>query len=80
LNCQLDDAQCVVVVLLLQLFERPMLEAQRELGVGLTRFKEVCREFGITRWPERSAAAAAAAVYSKTVGSILIRAARQPIL
>eukprot|EP00775_Hariotina_reticulata_P011597 gene11597-11741_t len=52
-NKQRKDSETVTYDKLARLFERPLGDAQQELGVGLTRFKELCREFGISRWPER---------------------------
>ncbi|CAN1126828.1 Protein RKD3 [Linum perenne] len=31
----------------------PITEAAKELNVGLTRLKKMCRELGIKRWPHR---------------------------
>lgn len=34
-------------------FDLPIVEASRNLNVGLTVLKKKCREFGIPRWPHR---------------------------
>lgn len=34
-------------------FDLPIVEASRNLKVGLTVLKKKCREFGIPRWPHR---------------------------
>lgn len=34
-------------------FDLPIVEASRNLNVGLTVLKRKCREFGIPRWPHR---------------------------
>lgn len=34
-------------------FDLPMVEASRNLNVGITVLKRKCREFGIPRWPHR---------------------------
>lgn len=34
-------------------FDLPIVEASRNLKVGLTVLKRKCREFGIPRWPHR---------------------------
>ena len=36
-----------------QYFSMPIIQAARELKVGLTVLKKKCREFGIPRWPHR---------------------------
>ncbi|QCD91203.1 protein RKD5 [Vigna unguiculata] len=38
---------------LVQYFGMPIVEASRNLNVGLTVLKRKCREFGIPRWPHR---------------------------
>ncbi|KAK3224356.1 hypothetical protein Dsin_011381 [Dipteronia sinensis] len=38
---------------LVKYFDLPILEASRNLKVGLTVLKKKCREFGIPRWPHR---------------------------
>ena len=34
-------------------FDLPIVEASKNLKVGLTVLKKKCREFGIPRWPHR---------------------------
>lgn len=34
-------------------FDLPIIEASKNLKVGLTVLKRKCREFGISRWPHR---------------------------
>lgn len=34
-------------------FDVPIIEASKNLKVGLTVLKKKCREFGIPRWPHR---------------------------
>jgi hypothetical protein len=34
-------------------FYMPIMQAARELNVGLTLLKKRCRELGIPRWPHR---------------------------
>ena len=34
-------------------FDLPIIEASKNLKVGLTVLKKKCREFGIPRWPHR---------------------------
>ena len=36
-----------------QYFYMPIMQAARELNVGLTLLKKRCRELGIPRWPHR---------------------------
>jgi len=38
---------------LVKYFGMPIVEASRNLNVGLTVLKRKCREFGIPRWPHR---------------------------
>ncbi|OIV93669.1 hypothetical protein TanjilG_16520 [Lupinus angustifolius] len=38
---------------LVKYFDVPIIEASRNLNVGLTVLKRKCREFGIPRWPHR---------------------------
>ncbi|KAM7250805.1 hypothetical protein ACFE04_022688 [Oxalis oulophora] len=38
---------------LVKYFDRTILEASRDLNIGLTLLKKRCREFGILRWPNR---------------------------
>ncbi|KAE8723160.1 Protein RKD5 [Hibiscus syriacus] len=38
---------------LVKYFDLPIVEASRNLNVGLTVLKRKCREFGILRWPHR---------------------------
>ncbi|XP_061346026.1 protein RKD5-like [Gastrolobium bilobum] len=38
---------------LVKYFDMPIVEASRNLNVGLTVLKRKCREFGIPRWPHR---------------------------
>ena len=45
----------VITLELLQTqFSKHMKEAARDLGVGITTLKRICREYGIARWPRRS--------------------------
>lgn len=39
--------------LLKELANRPLKEAARELGLGVSTFKKLCREAGVPRWPFR---------------------------
>lgn len=34
-------------------FDLPIVEASKNLNIGLTVLKKKCREFGIPRWPHR---------------------------
>ena len=36
-----------------QLWHLPITEASRQLGIGVTQLKRVCRERGISAWPAR---------------------------
>ncbi|KAG5181981.1 RWP-RK domain-containing protein, partial [Tribonema minus] len=36
------------------LFNRPVTEAAKELGVSTTIVKRLCRRYGIQKWPFRS--------------------------
>lgn len=38
---------------LVKYFDLPIVEASKNLKVGLTVLKRKCREFGIPRWPHR---------------------------
>jgi phage antirepressor YoqD-like protein len=38
----------------LQLFSQVNVgDAAKQLGIGKTKFKAICRSFGISRWPYR---------------------------
>ena len=44
----------VTLEMLQQHFNKHLKEAAKDLGVGSTTLKRICRHFGISRWPRRS--------------------------
>ena len=48
--CLAADTAYVAVA---QLWHLPIEEASRQLCVGVTNLKKVCRELGIRKWPSR---------------------------
>lgn len=48
-----EDIARIALEDLAKYFDLPILEASRNLKVGLTVLKKKCREFGIPRWPHR---------------------------
>ncbi|XP_031269344.1 protein RKD5 isoform X3 [Pistacia vera] len=48
-----EDIARIALEDLVKYFDLPILEASRNLKVGLTVLKKKCREFGIPRWPHR---------------------------
>lgn len=48
-----EDVAKIALEDLVKYFDVPMVEASRNLKVGLTVLKRKCREFGIPRWPHR---------------------------
>jgi hypothetical protein len=47
------EEQVLTFELVSQYFYMPIMQAARELNVGLTLLKKRCRELGIPRWPHR---------------------------
>ncbi|KAA8547587.1 hypothetical protein F0562_004016 [Nyssa sinensis] len=47
------DVARIALADLVQYFDLPIIEASKNLKVGLTVLKKKCREFGIPRWPHR---------------------------
>uniref|UniRef100_F6I0K1 RWP-RK domain-containing protein n=2 Tax=Vitis TaxID=3603 RepID=F6I0K1_VITVI len=48
-----EDVAKIALEDLVKYFDVPMVEASRNLKIGLTVLKRKCREFGIPRWPHR---------------------------
>ncbi|XP_059439373.1 protein RKD5-like isoform X1 [Corylus avellana] len=48
-----EDVARIALPDLAKYFDLPIVEASRNLKVGLTVLKKKCREFGIARWPHR---------------------------
>ncbi|KAJ9146867.1 hypothetical protein P3X46_029085 [Hevea brasiliensis] len=48
-----EDIARIALEDLVKYFDLPIVEASRNLKVGLTVLKRKCREFGIPRWPHR---------------------------
>lgn len=47
------DVASIGLAYLVKYFDVPIVEASKNLKVGLTVLKRKCREFGIPRWPHR---------------------------
>lgn len=47
------DVASIGLADLVKYFDVPIVEASKNLKVGLTVLKRKCREFGIPRWPHR---------------------------
>ncbi|RWR92948.1 protein RKD5 [Cinnamomum micranthum f. kanehirae] len=48
-----DHVASIALTDLAKYFDLPIVEAARNLKIGLTVLKKKCREFGIPRWPHR---------------------------
>ena len=53
-------------------FGQPIVEASRNLKVGLTVLKRKCRELGIPRWPHRKIKSLDSLIHSLQVTSLFL--------
>lgn len=66
-----EDIARIALEDLAKYFDLPILEASRNLKVGLTVLKKKCREFGIPRWPHRKIKSLDGLIHELQVFSVL---------